>query len=95
MGAPLSNGGRVKHINGSATTVVSETEKQATEPAHLTIENTDSTNNLLVSFDDGVNFFTIFPTAVLQGPFAIGQRSLKLKSSAGTVVYNILWTSVV
>lgn len=95
MGAPLANAGRVKHVNGSATTVAAETEKQASEPAWLVVNNPDLTNNLLVSFDGGAFFFTIRPGLRLEGPFGLGQKSLHLKTSAGTIAYEILWTSVV
>lgn len=93
MGAPLANGGRVKHINGTATVTAAKTEFQATESSWLSIFNADATNNLLVSFDGGTLFTTVRPTTRLEGPFAVKQ--LSVKSSAATVAYEILHTSVV
>lgn len=93
MGAPLSQGGRVKHINGTAVVTAANTEKQATESSWLSIFNADATNNLLVSFDEGKTFATVRPVTRLEGPFAV--RQLSVKSSAATVAYEILHTSVV
>lgn len=95
MGAPLANGGRVKHINGTATGVAAAIELQATESARLDIFNADAGggDNLLISFDDGATFFTLTPQTYLSGPFAT--KTLTMKSSGAATLYQILWTTVV
>lgn len=95
MGAPMANGGRVTHINGTATGVAATTPKQASESAYLSIFNADPAggDNLLISFDAGKTFFTLPPQQYLTGPYAVMQ--LTVKSSGAATDYQILHTTVV
>lgn len=98
MGAPFPNGGKPQHLNGTATTTPATIGPNAPalasqESATLVVTNTDATNNLLLSFDGGVNFFTVRPATTVTLP--VGVKSAVVKSSAASVVYSILWISVV
>lgn len=93
MGAPLPNGGRVQHVNGTAGAVASlvqPADKQ--EAAYLSIHNAAAGATLLVSFDGGLAFITVPAGGILEGPFATRQLHVK---SAGGAAYEILWVSVV
>lgn len=78
-----------KHFNGSATTTAAPVDV-GTGVAAIVIENMDATNNLLVSFDGGTTFKTVKPGIILT--VDVSTRNLVVKSSAGTVNYEILVT---
>lgn len=85
----IPHGGEASHINGSATTSPATLPEKGSASTWLSVCNADATNNLLVSFDGGTNFTTIFPKTRLEGPFKV--KSLTLKSSSSTVAYEILF----
>jgi hypothetical protein len=108
MGAPFSNGGRPQHINGTATTTATQVGPSMNqESACLFIGNLDATNNLLLSFDDGANWFTVLPKSYVtlpvqvkglkpaSAPAGMQWNGLQVKSSAATAAYSILWVSVI
>ena len=94
MGAPLPNGGRVQHVNGTVgTTAVKVQPADKQESAFLDVHNPDGTRTLSISFDGGKNFFSVFKGEHLVGPYAT--KELWLKGDAASTPYAILWTSVV
>ncbi|MDX1643434.1 MAG: hypothetical protein R3244_03645 [Thermoanaerobaculia bacterium] len=81
----------VQHLNGSANTTAS-TLTFAGPARSILIQNTEQSaaNDLLVSFDGGVNFKTLKRLAA----FEIEARllAIQVKSSAGSVAYEAVVT---
>ncbi len=78
-----------KHFNGTATTTP-DTVELVVGVVSILIDNLDVTNDLLVSFDRGAKFKTIGEGRSLS--IDTSTRSLVVKSSAGSVNYEILAT---
>jgi hypothetical protein len=91
-----SCGGLAVHFNGAAITDAEEVEIIANSKKEistsLVIQNRDSsnTNDLLVSLDGGSDFFTIEYGTPLY--LAVSVDSVTVKSSAGSVDYEIIAT---
>lgn len=91
-----SCGGLAVHFNGTAITDSAEVEIVANSKSEistgLVIQNRDTggTNDLLVSLDGGSDFFTIEYGAPLH--LAVSVDSVTVKSSAGSVGYEIIAT---
>lgn len=81
--------GVAEHHNGSATTTPATVNFSGTSKAIL-IQNRDSVNNLLVSFDGGTTTKTIDPNQSLS--IEANHASVEVSSSAGTVAYEMLVT---
>lgn len=81
------------HSNNSVTTAPS-TITIPSQTSFICVNNTDGTNNLLVSFD-GTNYFTLLPgqSISVEGDNIGARNSLKLKSSAGTIASECLFGS--
>lgn len=81
--------GVAEHHNGSATTAPATVSFSGTSKS-LLIENRDSTNDLLISFDGDSNTKTIGPGQSLS--IEANHASVRVSSSAGTVAYEMLVT---
>lgn len=95
MSQGLSSGGFPQVFGGTATTTPADAKPEDnSDGSSVTIVNVDATNNLLVAFSDapGAQYFPILPRTQLSFPF--GGKKLKVKSSAATVVYAVLWTTL-
>lgn len=83
----------LSHLNGTATTSMSSALTVPTSCTSGVIQNTDGTNNLLVTFDSTL-FWTVYPRSSLAfdvDNFSNRGNTLKVKSSASTVTYEILF----
>lgn len=85
---------QIQHVNGSATTTAAEvsfmTDRDAAsrKTEWVGFHNTDTTADLLVSFDGGTTYWTI--GAGGKEFYEVNIASVYLKSSTGTVAYEIL-----
>ena len=73
-----------KHYNGTATTTPATITFTPTGKS-IFIQNTASSNNLLISFDAGSNFKTLKPSEAFS--IDAGLVSIDVKSSSGSVTY--------
>lgn len=81
------------HENYSTTTTAA-TKTLPAQCTSLFIENMDATDNVLVSFDNGVTFKTIKPTNSLSIDVDFtSARTYKVKSSANTPNAECLYSS--
>lgn len=85
----MTRSSNAKHFNDTATTTPAAVDL-GTGVVYLHIENLDDTNDLLVSFDGGSNYKTIGETKSLS--IDVSARTIFVKSSAGSVSYEILAT---
>lgn len=85
----MSLAGKVKHLNGIASTAPDTLQFGASSRAIL-IDNTDSAGSLQVSFDKGTTFKTIASGKFLS--IDVVNKSLVIKAAVGTVNYEILVT---
>ena len=83
--------GSLEHENGSVGVGVVDIPSVAGAViASVLIENTHSTNNLLVSFDAGVTFKTLEPDDVLCGKLRGALTQFKIKGSAASTTYEMI-----
>lgn len=96
MSMALTRGGKATHINGTATTTPAAlVANNSQESARIIVNNTDATNLLQLSFDGGVTFFNVRPNSTVDLPIQTLMKDVRVRSSAATVAYQILWISVV
>ena len=79
-----------KHFNGTANTTPAVVNFNNVSGSIL-IHNTGVTEDLLVSFDGGVNFKTI-PAENVLGYDDINLKKVSVKTSTGTTTYEIVVT---
>ena len=84
--------GTVEHANGTATTTASEIlTGNNIEDILVSVPKQSGNASLLVSFDGGSNFITVQQQGSLSASdIPSGQTSLFVKSSSGTINYEIL-----
>ena len=84
--------GTVEHANGTATTVSTEIlNGNDIEDILVSVPKQSGSASLLVSFDGGSNFITVQQQGSLSASdIPNGQTSLFVKSSSGTINYEIL-----
>ncbi len=82
-----SGSGVIEHHNGTANIAVATVTFSATIK-HVQIENMNSANDLLVSFDGGTLFKTLQPGTILDVDGTMAD--LKIKASADGTSYEIL-----
>ena len=85
----MSESSTARHFDGTATTSPANVDV-GTGVISILIENLVDTNDLLVSFDGGSKFKTIGTSKSLV--LDVATRLLVVKSSAGSVNYEILAT---
>jgi hypothetical protein len=91
-----SCGGMPVHLNGTATTTPADITVASAGVSKIStglmIQNRDTggTNNLLISLDGGSVFYTVEYQTPLYLPVTI--EAITIKSSAGTVDYEIIAT---
>ena len=79
--------GRIHHANGTATTTPAKISVKRGVGQWVRIGNLDGTNNLEVSFDGGVNYYTIEPgDPPFEAPALF--HFFFVRSSAATVDYS-------
>jgi hypothetical protein len=76
------------HINGTASATATKISWGNKRSMHLWIQNTDATNDVQISFDDGTTFYSIQQTATEKFPISLGH--IWVKASASTVTYQML-----
>jgi len=84
----MAHGGTPEHHNGTAPSDSFAAVNFSGACSSFTIHNTDGSNNLLISFDAGVTFFTLEVGAYWEKALSIS--TLSLKGSGGTATYEIV-----
>ena len=84
--------GSIEHVNGIATTTAAEIlSGNNIEDILVSVPKQSGNASLLVSFDGGSNFITVQQQGSLSASdIPSGQTSLHVKSSSGTINYEIL-----
>ena len=86
-----NKGGIPSHITGSVAATPIDVINLDSYTSQIHINNTHATQSLLVSFDGGVNWFTIFAKTTLTLD-TLTCNNLQVKGSGSATTYEILYT---
>jgi hypothetical protein len=87
----VADAGKITHNNYTASTTAT-VQTLPSKTTAILIQNTGSTNNLLISFDNGATYKTITPGQSLSLDIRF-EGSYKQKSSASTTTVECVYAS--